>query len=105
MDQQETETYQSPYAPEPPIANRNIARGTFILMGSEIVVFRPKDIYEPGKNQQSFPVCAPCVYRLVLDHDHLHEVRALSKAPSIPMSLYFSHVFIVHKAMVKRRAL
>jgi hypothetical protein len=39
---------------------------------------------------------------LVLEHDHTHESRATSKAPSIPISLYFSYVFIVHKANVKR---
>ena len=57
MDQEETETYQSPYAAEPPVVNRDITRDT-LIMGPEIVVFRPGDFYEPGKDQQSFPVCA-----------------------------------------------
>jgi len=29
---------------------------------------------------------------LVPEHDHMHEVKAGRKAPSIPMSLYFSRV-------------
>jgi hypothetical protein len=49
-----------------------------------------------------FPVCAACLSPWLLSTITLHEVRAPSKAPSIPVSLYFSHVFIAHKAMVKR---